>query len=200
MRHNKPANNIRSACILCYKETFWQRLPSSAVLKWECPSRDYGGFHEVQKWLVKYSGVLYPLFGGVMLVCVGALLCRCHRYTAYLQLLRLCWGYLGKDFHVPLPSSAVLRIWQECPSPLIVKKCSALKSNRSWNCSLPQFSALPIVTQVTTWHKRKSTYRQAMVPGTSASCKEHPRAAVRESLYYVFLGTFKFTFHVYSSW
>ena len=43
------------------------------------------------------------LFGGVMLPCLGALLCRRHRYTAYRLLVSLCGGYRGKDIHVPLP-------------------------------------------------------------------------------------------------
>ena len=56
------------------------------------------------------------LFGRVMQVCLGALLCRRHRYTAYRQLVRLCWGYLGKAIRVPTPSSTGLRIREEYPS------------------------------------------------------------------------------------
>ncbi|KAL5013486.1 hypothetical protein ScPMuIL_007756 [Solemya velum] len=33
-----------------------------------------------------------------------------HRYTAYRQLVRWCWGYLGKSVRVPLPSCAVTLI------------------------------------------------------------------------------------------
>ncbi|KAI9529000.1 hypothetical protein NQZ68_015767 [Dissostichus eleginoides] len=39
-----------------------------------------------------------------------------HRYTAYRQLVRLCWGYLGRDIRVPLPSCAVNRIRRQFPS------------------------------------------------------------------------------------
>ena len=42
-------------------------------------------------------------------VCSVALLCRCHRYTAYRQLVTL----LGKDVLVPLPSCAVRKIEEE---------------------------------------------------------------------------------------
>ena len=51
-----------------------------------------------------------------MLVCLGALLGKCLGYSAYRQLVRLCWGYLGKDFHGQLSSFAVLRIYEEYPS------------------------------------------------------------------------------------
>ena len=51
-----------------------------------------------------------------MQVCLGARLSRCHGYTAYRQLVTLCWGYLGKGIPVPLPSCAVLRIREEYPS------------------------------------------------------------------------------------
>ena len=40
-----------------------------------------------------------------------------YRYIAYRQLARWCWGYLGKDVRVPLPSCAVNRIREEFPSP-----------------------------------------------------------------------------------
>ncbi|XP_048739500.2 P2X purinoceptor 7-like [Ostrea edulis] len=33
-----------------------------------------------------------------------------NRYTAYRQLARWCWGYLGKSVRVPLPSCAVTKI------------------------------------------------------------------------------------------
>ena len=36
--------------------------------------------------------------------------------TAYRQLVRLSWAYLGKDIHVPLPCRAVLGIQEEHPS------------------------------------------------------------------------------------
>lgn len=39
-----------------------------------------------------------------------------HRYTAYRQLVRWCWGYLGKEIRVPLPACAVNRIREEFPS------------------------------------------------------------------------------------
>ena len=83
--------------------------------KWDWQSQDSN--YNLDKSTVYVLCVLsLLLFGGVMLVCLGALLCRCHRYTAYCQLVRLCWGYLGKDIHVPLPSCAVLRIREEYPS------------------------------------------------------------------------------------
>ncbi|KAF3833247.1 hypothetical protein F7725_026912 [Dissostichus mawsoni] len=34
----------------------------------------------------------------------------------YRQLVRLCWGYLGRDIRVPLPSCAVNRIRRQFPS------------------------------------------------------------------------------------
>ena len=46
-------------------------------------------------------------------VCVQvcfALLRRCHLYIAYRQLVRLCWGYLGKVIRASLPSCTVLGI------------------------------------------------------------------------------------------
>ena len=57
------------------------------------------------------------LFGGVMQVCLGSLLCGQHQYAASRQLVRLCWGYLGKCIHVPLPSCVFLRIRKEYPLP-----------------------------------------------------------------------------------
>ena len=62
------------------------------------------------------GGVLFVLFFGVIQVCVGALSCRHHQYTVYRLLVTLCWGYMGKDITVPLPSFALLRIRQEYPS------------------------------------------------------------------------------------
>ncbi|XP_006811377.1 uncharacterized protein LOC102801802 [Saccoglossus kowalevskii] len=39
-----------------------------------------------------------------------------YRYVAYRQLVRWCWGYLGKDVRVPLPSCAVHFIRETFPS------------------------------------------------------------------------------------
>lgn len=39
-----------------------------------------------------------------------------YRYTAYRQLARWCWGYLGREIRVPLPACAVNRIREEFPS------------------------------------------------------------------------------------
>nr|XP_034322605.1 uncharacterized protein LOC117688588 [Crassostrea gigas] len=33
-----------------------------------------------------------------------------NRYTAYRQLVRWCWGYLGRNVRVPLPACAVTKI------------------------------------------------------------------------------------------
>ena len=45
------------------------------------------------------------------------LLCfRKYRYTAYRQLTRWCWGWLGRDIRVILPSCAVNKIRQTFPS------------------------------------------------------------------------------------
>ena len=38
------------------------------------------------------------------------ILCRKFRYIAYRQLVRWCWGYLGKNVRVALPSCAVNKI------------------------------------------------------------------------------------------
>lgn len=35
---------------------------------------------------------------------------RRNRYTAYRQLVRWCWGYLGRNVRVPLPACAVTKI------------------------------------------------------------------------------------------
>ena len=40
---------------------------------------------------------------------------RKYRYTAYRQLVRWCWGFLGKYHRVPLPACAVARIRKEFP-------------------------------------------------------------------------------------
>ena len=37
-------------------------------------------------------------------------ICRTLRYIAYWQLARWCWGYLGREVRVVLPSCAVSRI------------------------------------------------------------------------------------------
>ena len=39
------------------------------------------------------------------------------RHVAYRQLVRWCWGVLGKDIRVPLPSCAVSCIQAHFPSP-----------------------------------------------------------------------------------
>ena len=41
---------------------------------------------------------------------------RRKRYTAYRQLVRLCWGYLDRDVRVPLPAWAVHKTRQIFPS------------------------------------------------------------------------------------
>ncbi|KAI0220984.1 hypothetical protein LSAT2_027576 [Lamellibrachia satsuma] len=38
-----------------------------------------------------------------------------YRYTAYRQLVRWCWGYLGEKHRVPLPACAVAKIRQQYP-------------------------------------------------------------------------------------
>ena len=40
-----------------------------------------------------------------------------YRYIAYRQLAIWCWGFLGKEIRVALPSCAVNRIREEFPSP-----------------------------------------------------------------------------------
>ncbi|KAM4703603.1 uncharacterized protein WCC33_012124 [Rhinophrynus dorsalis] len=40
---------------------------------------------------------------------------RRYRYTAYRQLVRWCWGYLGKNKRVPLPSCAIYKIRKTYP-------------------------------------------------------------------------------------
>ena len=40
---------------------------------------------------------------------------RKFRYTAYRQLVRWCWGFLGRHHRVPLPACAVARIRKEFP-------------------------------------------------------------------------------------
>ncbi|XP_056014380.1 P2X purinoceptor 7-like [Ostrea edulis] len=39
-----------------------------------------------------------------------------NRYTSYRQLVRWCWGYLGKNVRVPLPSCAIQKIRAAFPS------------------------------------------------------------------------------------
>ncbi|KAK3744182.1 hypothetical protein QZH41_020569, partial [Actinostola sp. cb2023] len=39
-----------------------------------------------------------------------------YRYTAYRQLVRFCWGYLGREIRVTLPSCAVIKIINQFPS------------------------------------------------------------------------------------
>ena len=41
---------------------------------------------------------------------------RKYRYTSYRQLTRWCWGWLGKDIRVVLPSCAVVKIREKFPS------------------------------------------------------------------------------------
>lgn len=41
---------------------------------------------------------------------------RCLRYIAYRQLVRWCWGYLGRDIRVVLPSCATNAIRRAFPS------------------------------------------------------------------------------------
>ena len=43
-------------------------------------------------------------------------LCRTLRYIAYRQLARWCWGYLGREIRVVLPSCAVCKIRNTFPS------------------------------------------------------------------------------------
>ena len=40
-----------------------------------------------------------------------------YRYTAYRQFVRWCWGYLGKNIRVPLPSCVTAVIRQKYNSP-----------------------------------------------------------------------------------
>ncbi|XP_041349489.1 P2X purinoceptor 7-like [Gigantopelta aegis] len=42
---------------------------------------------------------------------------RRNRYVAYRQFVRWCWGYLGKDVRVVLPSCVVTKIRNTFPSP-----------------------------------------------------------------------------------
>ena len=42
--------------------------------------------------------------------------CRRFRFTAYRQLVGWCWGWVGKNVRVILPSCAVLKIRNEFPS------------------------------------------------------------------------------------
>ena len=44
--------------------------------------------------------------------------CRKYRYTAYRQLVRWCYRYLGKQIRVVLPSCAVNRIRAEFTSDI----------------------------------------------------------------------------------
>ena len=53
-----------------------------------------------------------------MLVCLAALICAraTWKYCDIVSWSTLCWGYLAKDIHVPLPSCSVLRIRKEYSS------------------------------------------------------------------------------------
>ena len=44
------------------------------------------------------------------------LICSRYRYTAYRQLTRFVWGYLGKEIRVILPACAVTEIRKNFPS------------------------------------------------------------------------------------
>ncbi len=39
-----------------------------------------------------------------------------YRYTAYRELVRMCWGYIGKHIRLTLPACAVMRIRNTFPS------------------------------------------------------------------------------------
>ncbi len=41
--------------------------------------------------------------------------CSRNRYIAYRQMVHWCWGYLGRNIRVPLPSCAITRIRQTFP-------------------------------------------------------------------------------------
>lgn len=47
---------------------------------------------------------------------LSPLFCRKFRYIAYRQLVRWCWGYLGKHVRVALPSCAVNKIRNTFPA------------------------------------------------------------------------------------
>ncbi|KAF3832173.1 hypothetical protein F7725_025838 [Dissostichus mawsoni] len=50
-----------------------------------------------------------------------------YRYLAYRQLVRFCWGILGKNHRIPLPSCAIKKIQATFPSDIYTSfKCPAL--------------------------------------------------------------------------
>lgn len=42
--------------------------------------------------------------------------CRRYRYTSYRQLVRWCWGFMGKNIRIVLPACVVKRVRMEFPS------------------------------------------------------------------------------------
>lgn len=62
--------------------------------------------------LAKFTVFLYLLRLGVSFLCFFF---RKYRYVAYRQLVRWCWGWLGKDIRVQTPACAHGRIMDEYP-------------------------------------------------------------------------------------
>ncbi len=49
--------------------------------------------------------------------CAFLVSCRQYRHTAYRQLVRWCWGWLGRHNRVELPACALTSIREQFPSP-----------------------------------------------------------------------------------
>lgn len=67
--------------------------------------------HEYVKTGVVCGIVCFLTFPSLFLFCY-----RKYRYTAYRQLTRWCWGWLGKDIRIILPACAVKKIRESFPS------------------------------------------------------------------------------------
>ena len=71
---------------------------------------------QTKKWTVEF--VLLGPYGAIWFLTYifHFFSYRQQRYVAYRQLVRWCWGYLGKDIRVVLPACAVKKIRLQFPS------------------------------------------------------------------------------------
>ena len=98
-----PALLITKVFIVCAWMFGCSRRPTSTIVSSMVQSK---GRVFMSKWLMHcvFSCVFHLIF------------CRQYRFMAYRQLTAWCWGWLGKNIRVVLPSCAVNKIRSSFPS------------------------------------------------------------------------------------
>ncbi|XP_033107345.1 P2X purinoceptor 7-like [Anneissia japonica] len=104
-------------CICCNEVTKINEKMEKVDMKGECITH-HPGFRDIclNEWVLQVAYLAYRQQYGAMAALPHSNEEQ-YRHVAYRNLVRFCWGYLGRENRVVLPSCAVAKIRQQFPNP-----------------------------------------------------------------------------------